>query len=368
RAAAHPHRTAAGYGHLLDPAVCCRNGRRGVWPGLADPVRRAYARDPHGLCGAADHRGPWVFLRQGDADGQPPAVRLVHQTYRLALRMIACHGRRQVMKTPGMFQRWVSCIAALFCLLSALAVSTPAWTQPATVRMGYNKFWPTFPLHVGIAEKDFEKRGLKVEWVNFTTPNQILQAMVAGELDMGVLTGTNLATAYQQNIKVKAITMMTGPSEPPVTYFVRKDLGIKSVRELKGRTIGVNGYGGNFDLFLRRHLVDNGLDPKTDVRIVEILTTQIIPALLSKQIDAGVVDGIFAATALKHYANDMVPLFTYRDVAPFRNGWNGFVLAVNDSYLAKNRKTAVEFVRACLDAVQFIHQNPQQGIKLYVEA
>jgi len=272
------------------------------------------------------------------------------------------------MKTPGMFQRWVSCIAALFCLLSALAVSTPAWTQPATVRMGYNKFWPTFPLHVGIAEKDFEKRGLKVEWVNFTTPNQILQAMVAGELDMGVLTGTNLATAYQQNIKVKAIAMMTGPSEPPVTYFVRKDLGIKSVRELKGRTIGVNGYGGNFDLFLRRHLVDNGLDPKTDVRIVEILTTQIIPALLSKQIDAGVVDGIFAATALKHYANDMVPLFTYRDVAPFRNGWNGFVLAVNDSYLAKNRKTAVEFVRACLDAVQFIHQNPQQGIKLYVEA
>ncbi|HEV8262412.1 MAG TPA: hypothetical protein VGQ19_16870, partial [Burkholderiales bacterium] len=73
-------------------------------------------------------------------------------------------------------------------------------------------------------------------------------------------------------------------------------------------------------------------------------------------------------TALKHYANDMVPLFTYRDVAPFRNGWNGFVLAATDGYLAKNRKTAVQFVRGCLDAVQSIHQNPQQGIRLYVEA
>lgn len=269
------------------------------------------------------------------------------------------------MRTPGLFQRYA---VALLGILAALAVSLAAWAQPTSVRMGYNKFWPTFPLHVGIAEKDFEKRGLKVEWIHFNTPNHILQAMVAGEVDMGVLTGTNLATAHQQNIKVKALAMMTGPSEPPVTYFVRKDLGIKSVRDLKGRTIGVNGYGGNFDLFLRRHLVDNGLDPKTDVRIVEILTPQIIPALLSKQIDAGVVDGIFAATAMKHHANEMTPLFTYRDVAPFRNGWNGFVLAANESYIAKNRKTAVQFLRACLDAVQSIHQNPQRGIKLYVEA
>jgi ABC-type nitrate/sulfonate/bicarbonate transport system substrate-binding protein len=272
------------------------------------------------------------------------------------------------MKILAMFSRWATRAAVVLGLLFPLVVSMPAWAQTANVRMGYNKLWPTFPLHVGIAEKDFEKRGLKVEWINFTTPNDILQAMVAGEADMGVLTGTNLATAYQQNIHVKAIAMMTGPTDPPVTYFVRKDLGIKSVRDLKGKTIAVNGYGGNFDLFLRRYLVDNGLDPKTDVRIVEILTPQIIPALVSKQIDAGVLDGIFAATALKRYANVMVPLFTYRDVAPFRNGWNGLELAVNDSYLAKNRKTVVQFVRACLDAVQSIHQNPQQGIKLYVEA
>ncbi|HEY3256214.1 MAG TPA: hypothetical protein VGJ91_19785, partial [Polyangiaceae bacterium] len=84
------------------------------------------------------------------------------------------------MKTRTMFQRWSSRAAAVFGLLAALTVSMAAWAQPTTVRMGYNKFWPTFPLHVGIAEKDFEKRGLKVEWISFATPNQILQAMVAG--------------------------------------------------------------------------------------------------------------------------------------------------------------------------------------------
>src|SRR5205809_36989 len=104
----------------------------------------------------------------------------------------------EVMKICEMLSRRATRAAVLFGLVFALTLSLPALAEPANIRMGYNKFWPTFPLHVGIAEKDFERRGLKVEWINFTTPNHILQAMVAGEADMGVLTGTNLATAYQQ--------------------------------------------------------------------------------------------------------------------------------------------------------------------------
>src|SRR5688572_21451951 len=104
------------------------------------------------------------------------------------------------MKTHALFSRRASLAAALG-VLAVLAVPAPAAAQQPTVRMGYNKFWPTFPLHVGIAEKDFEKRGLKVEWFSFNTPNHVLQAMVAGEVDLGVLTGTNLATAHQQNVK-----------------------------------------------------------------------------------------------------------------------------------------------------------------------
>jgi ABC-type nitrate/sulfonate/bicarbonate transport system substrate-binding protein len=251
--------------------------------------------------------------------------------------------------------------------LVAVTASALASAQSHTARLGYNKLWATFPLHVANARKSFEQRGVEVKWINFATPNQILQAMVAGELDMGVLTGPNLAVAHEQGIKVKALALLTGAGDPPNTYFARKDLNVKSVRDLKGKTIGVNNYGGNFDLYLRRHLVDNGLDPKTDVRIVEIPIFQIIPAITTKRIDAGVVDTIFTAAALKNNANDLTPVFTYRDVGPFKNGWNGLVVAANESFITKNRATAVQFLRGYLDAVQYVHQHPDQGVKVYVD-
>ena len=264
-------------------------------------------------------------------------------------------------------QRLFFCGAVSLSFLAPLTVSLPASAQGLAVRTGYNKIWSTFPLHVAIVQKDFEKRGVDVKWVSFNTPNQILQAMVAGELDLGVLTGPNLAVAHEQNIKVKGIALLTGPGDPPNTFFARKELNVKTVRDLKGKTIGVNNYAGNFDLYLRRHLVDNGLDPKTDVRIVEIPIFQIIPAITSRQIDAGVVDTIFTAAALKNNSKDLTPVFTYRDIGPFKNGWNGLVLAANESFVAKNRKAVVQFLRGYLDAVLLVQQNPQQGVKLYVD-
>lgn len=261
----------------------------------------------------------------------------------------------------------LSCSGAM--LLSLLA--TPTWcvaaaAQENTVRVGYNKVWPAFALQVAIAKKTIEQHGVQPQWVSFQTPNDILLAMAAGELDMGLMTGPNLAVAHQQGVKVKSIALAAGPGDPPNTLFARKDLNITSVRDLKGKTIGVNNYGGNFDLYLRRELVDNGLDPKKDVKIIEIPFFQAIPALSTRTIDAGFLDTIFTAVALKNHSNDLAPVFSYRDVAPFKNGWNGLILAANDSFITRNRAVVVRFLRGYLDAVQFVQSNPGEAIKLYV--
>ena len=262
----------------------------------------------------------------------------------------------------------LSCYGAmLLTFLAAPAFCLLASAQETTVRIGYNKVWPAFPLHVAIAKKTIEQHGAQPQWVSFQTPNDILVAMAAGELDMGVVTGPNLAVAHQQGIKVKGIALLAGPGDPPNTLFARKDLGITSVRELKGKTIAVNNYGGNFDLYLRRELVDNGLDPKNDVKIIEIPFFQTIPALATKTIDAGFLDTIFTAVALKNNSNDLAPVFSYRDVGPFKNGWNGLILAVNDSFIARNHAVAVKLLRGYLDAVQFVQDNPREAVKLYVE-
>lgn len=273
------------------------------------------------------------------------------------------------MKSSARSKLWaLSCYgAALLGVLVALAAYSPASAQSDTVRIGYNKVWPAFPLHVAISRKTIEQRGVEPKWITFQTPNDILLAMAAGELDMGVVTGPNLAIAHQQGVKVKGIALLAGPGEPPNTLFARKDLNVKSVHDLKGKTIGINNYGGNFDLYLRRELVDNGLDPKKDVKIIEIPFFQIIPAINTRTIDAGVLDTIFTAVALKNYSNDLTPVFSYRDVGPFKDGWNGLVLAVNDSFIASHRADVVKLLRGYLDAVQFTQENPREAVKLYVD-
>ena len=80
----------------------------------------------------------------------------------------------------------------------------------------------------------------------------------------------------------------------------------------------VNNYGGNFDLYLRTQLVDNGIDPKNDVRIVEIPVFPTIGAITTHTIDAGFLDTIFAAVALKNNSNELAPVFSYRDVGLLR--------------------------------------------------
>jgi sulfonate transport system substrate-binding protein len=236
-----------------------------------------------------------------------------------------------------------------------------------TVRFGYNKLWPAFPLNVAIAKKTFEQYGIDTKWINFQTPNDILLAMTAGELDLGILAGPNLASAHQQGVKVKGIALLAGVGDPPNMLFARKDMNVRSAQDLKGKTIGVNNYGGNFDLYLRRQLVDNGIDPKKDVRIVEIPVFQIIGAITTHTIDAGFVDTIFAAAALKNNSNELTPVFSYRDVAPFKTGYNGLILAANDSFVARNRAAVINLLRGYLEAVRFMHDNPREAVKLYVE-
>jgi ABC-type nitrate/sulfonate/bicarbonate transport system substrate-binding protein len=260
------------------------------------------------------------------------------------------------------------CGAALLAGAIALTKTSPVWAQATTVRIGYNKIWPTFPLHVAIARRMFEQRGLAVKWSNFQTPNEILLAMVAGELDLGVVTGPNLVTAHEQGVKVKGLALLTGPGEPPNTLFARKDLNVRSVVDLKGKTIGVNNYGGNFDLYVRRYLADKGLDPKIDVRIIEIPVFQIISAITTRIIDAGMVDTIFTAVALKNYSSELTPVFSYRDVGPFKDGWNGLILAANESFVISNRAAVVQLLRVYLDALQFAEKNAQEAVKLYVDA
>jgi sulfonate transport system substrate-binding protein len=116
----------------------------------------------------------------------------------------------------------------------------------------------------GILEKEFEKDGIKVTWVQSAGSNKALEFLNASSLDFGSTAG---AAALIGKINGNPIKSVYVYSRPEWTALVtRKDTGITKVDDLKGKSIAVTR-GTDPHIFLVRALADAGLTEK-DVTLV----------------------------------------------------------------------------------------------------
>ena len=102
---------------------------------------------------------------------------------------------------------------------------------------------------------------------NFTTlssPEEIVAKVSSGEVDLAT-PPTNLAAALYNrlngNVKMLAV------STKGVLYIMENGDTIKSVADLKGKTIYTTGQGANPEYILKYILTKNGIDPEKDVKI-----------------------------------------------------------------------------------------------------
>ncbi|MCJ8507031.1 aliphatic sulfonate ABC transporter substrate-binding protein [Rhizobium lemnae] len=115
-----------------------------------------------------------------------------------------------------------------------------------------------------ILEKELEKDGIKVTWVQSAGSNKALEFLSAGSLDFGSTAGAAALIGRINGNPIKSIYVY---SKPEWTALVtRKDTGISKVADLKGKSIAVTR-GTDPHIFLVRALADAGLTEK-DVSLV----------------------------------------------------------------------------------------------------
>lgn len=116
----------------------------------------------------------------------------------------------------------------------------------------------------GLLEKEFEKDGIKITWVQSAGSNKALEFLNASSLDFGSTAG---AAALIGRINGNPIKSVYVYSKPEWTALVtRKDTDITKVEDLKGKSIAVTR-GTDPHIFLVRALADAGLTEK-DVTLV----------------------------------------------------------------------------------------------------
>jgi ABC-type nitrate/sulfonate/bicarbonate transport system substrate-binding protein len=105
--------------------------------------------------------------------------------------------------------------------------------------------------------------------------------------------------AIQANLETYIVAQHVGekPGSFSVYWAVKEDSPIKTIADLKGKSVGTNVFGsgilGPMFMLLKR----NGLDPEKDIKLVETGFPASEDAIRSGRVDVGVLNQPFAARA-----------------------------------------------------------------------
>ena len=211
-------------------------------------------------------------------------------------------------------------LLALALTAGLLAAEAQAQPKPAPVKIGLLKLTSSAPIFVGVEKGFFREFGIEPELVYFQAAAPIAAALAAGQLDVGA---TGLTAALYnivlggEKLWIVADKGREWPGYPLVAIVVQKEMwdgGLRSIRDLKGKRIGVTQLGSTFHYHIGNILEKDGLT-LADVKIVPLQAmSATVEALKGKQVDAILVPQPFPAAAeaqgfgkIMAWAGDLYP-------------------------------------------------------------
>lgn len=131
------------------------------------------------------------------------------------------------------------------------------------IRIGFPDLAAPFvPLAIADKRGFFQEEEIQAEFIRIN-PAVALQALVSGEIDYYTVLGPGVAAAIR-GVPVKLVAAYVPIS--PTALVSRSE--IKSVPELKGKTIGVNAYGGALEGIARLMLRHFMIDPDKEIKFL----------------------------------------------------------------------------------------------------
>jgi NitT/TauT family transport system substrate-binding protein len=185
--------------------------------------------------------------------------------------------------------------------------------------------------------------------MRFPGTPQSVAALASGDLDIALLTFSSFPLAIQNakldDLRVIGDEFTDGvPGHYSAEFLVLKDGPVKTIEDLKGRSVAVNVRGGGTDMALRAITRRHKLEEKRDFTQVEVSFGNMKATLLEKKVDlVGLgVPAMSADPALREVTRT---LFTQRDAL----GPSAQVIWVaREGFLQRNRAAVIDFMTDAL--------------------
>jgi NitT/TauT family transport system substrate-binding protein len=112
----------------------------------------------------------------------------------------------------------------------------------------------------------FKQQGLDVEIVYIPGGSTVVQAMIAGEVQFGRGSATEVVTSHLAGFPLKILAALINK----FVYSFVTSPGISKPQDLKGKAVAVSRFGSGSDFITRMALKSWGLEPIRDVTILQV--------------------------------------------------------------------------------------------------
>lgn len=211
------------------------------------------------------------------------------------------------------------------------------------------------PTYAATEKGFFTQEGIQGDVVLIGSTDTLIQALIAGSLQVAVVDPTAAIIATERGASLKII----GGTVPVAPYWLLGASQYKSIPELKGTTIGVVSLVSGSTIFLIEMLKAHGLEVNRDYNILQLgPTTQRLVSLQSNRISATMVLGGDLYRALEMGFRNLGSLQDYIPNLQFHS------FIVDSRWTEANSQLVVRYLRAMLRAFQWIHTHKEEAADL----
>jgi len=203
------------------------------------------------------------------------------------------------------------------------------------------------PLSLALKKDFFKPEGLNVLPVLFRSGPTAMQALVSDSIQFstGFGTGTRAAMA---GAPVKGIVGFN--NKPAFILYGRRESGIRSIADIKGKKIAVTGVGSTTDYAARAILTNHHVDPDKEVSILAVGSESVFAALQKGAVDAAILWAPGFAIAEKL---GMVRLQSLADIMELP----GSGVVVSDQLIKENPLLIKKFLRGTIKGFHYVHDS-----------
>jgi NitT/TauT family transport system substrate-binding protein len=236
------------------------------------------------------------------------------------------------------------------------AVSAPA--QKKQLKIGYLNVMDDAQTMLAKDAGLYDKHGLDVDLKMFDSGTTMIQAIVGGQLDAGVLGFTNAVTWAAKGADIKVVG---GAQMGYHSLLVKKGSGIKTLADLKGKKVASQQKGSTADIVWNGVVLPQAGLSRTDVNMVYVTPAAAIQSLAAGQVDAAFVFEPYESIAKA--TSDVDTIYEIGKVWPFPC----MVVITSGKQLNADRAAIEAMLDAQKQAMEMMQQQPQEAARALVK-